>query len=221
MRPAIRNAGVGGAVRFRPDTKSGGGGGGGGGGAARFRPDMRSGGGGGGGGCLPFKARYEKRRRGGGGVLSGASGPMQNAGKGRGCLAEEGALPYMKGGVATPKPPPPPPPHLGSASEVGCLWCGQWLIRQEVWMVGRSRLRAVVGGEFVVVFGVLYGEGGHWGACDVCASVAHLAADCQLTQDMSCSVKVVRSLVAAMASGGSAVRAGGLSANAAACRSFN
>ena len=48
-------------------------------------------------GCCPFKARYEKR------------------GRGRGCLAEEGALPYMKGGVATPKPPPPP----GSASGPG------------------------------------------------------------------------------------------------------
>ena len=43
-------------------------------------------------------------------MLSGASGPIQKAGGG-GCLAEEGAVPYKKGGVATPNPPPP-----GSAS---------------------------------------------------------------------------------------------------------
>ena len=48
---------------------------------------------GGGGYCPALQARYKKR------------------GRGRGCLAEEGALPYMKGGVATPKTPPP-----GSAS---------------------------------------------------------------------------------------------------------
>ena len=45
----------------------------------------------------------------GGGVLS-ASGPIQKAGKGwggGGCLAEEGKVPYMKGGVATPHPPLP------------------------------------------------------------------------------------------------------------------
>ena len=102
--------GGGGAARFRPDTKSGGRGccplqaryekrmGGGGGGAVHLRPDTKSGWGGGGGGCCPaLQARYKKR------------------GRGRGCLAEEGALPYMKGGVATPKPPPPPPPP-GSAS---------------------------------------------------------------------------------------------------------
>ena len=62
LRPAIRNAGGGGgggAVRFRPDTKSGGGG------AVHLRPDTKSGGG-------------------GGGMLSGASGPIQNAGKGGG-----------------------------------------------------------------------------------------------------------------------------------------
>ena len=41
LRPAIQNAGGGGAVRFRPDTKSGGRGGGGGG--QRFRPDTKSG----------------------------------------------------------------------------------------------------------------------------------------------------------------------------------
>ena len=78
--------------------RGGGGGGGGGlqargGGAVRFRPDMKSGGWGM-----------------GGGVLSGASGPILKAG--RGCLAEEGELSYMKGGVATPNPPPPlPPPY--------------------------------------------------------------------------------------------------------------
>ena len=76
------------AVRFRSDTKSEGGGGG----AVRFRPDTKSGG-----GCCPaLQARYKKRGKGG-----------------RGCLAEKGAVPYMKGGVATPKTPPPPP---GSAS---------------------------------------------------------------------------------------------------------
>ena len=74
-------------------------------GAVRFRPDTISEGGGGGGGCCPLKARYEKRTGGGGGgLLSGASGPIQKAG--RGCLAEEGVVPYMKGGVATPNPPP-------------------------------------------------------------------------------------------------------------------
>ena len=48
----------------------------------------------------------------------------------------------------------------------------------------------------------------------MCAWVAHLAADHPLTQedqDMSCSVKEVRLLVADMASGGCAVRAEGLS----------
>ena len=65
---------VGGAVHFRPDTKS-----------------VRGGGGGGGG-------------WGGGWVLSGASGPIQKAERG-GSLAEDGAVPYMKGGVATPPPP--------------------------------------------------------------------------------------------------------------------
>ena len=67
------------------------GGGGGGGVAVHLRPDTESGGGGGGGCCSALQARYKKR------------------GRGRGCLAEEGALPYMKGGVATPKTPPPPP----------------------------------------------------------------------------------------------------------------
>ena len=46
-------------------------------------------------------------------VLS-ASGPIQKAGGGGGggggggCLEEEGEVPYMKGGVATPNPPPTP-----------------------------------------------------------------------------------------------------------------
>ena len=40
----------------------------------------------------------------GGRVLSGASGLIQKQG---GCLAEEGEVPYTKGGVATPHPPPP------------------------------------------------------------------------------------------------------------------
>ena len=94
-------SGGGGAVRFRPHTKSGGGGEGGCPLQARYE---RLGGGGGGGGCCPLKARYEKR-----GVLSGASGPIQKAGGGGGCLAEEGAVPYMKGGLQPPNPPPPLP----------------------------------------------------------------------------------------------------------------
>ena len=50
-----------------------------------------------------------KSGRGGGGVLSDASGPIQKAGRG-GYSAEEGAVPYMKGGLQPPPPPPPPPP---------------------------------------------------------------------------------------------------------------
>ena len=42
-----------------------------------------------------------------GGVLS-ASDPIQKVGGG-GCLEEEGEVPYMKGGFATPNPTPPPP----------------------------------------------------------------------------------------------------------------
>ena len=111
LRPAIRNAGGGGgvggwecAVRFRPDTKSGGGEGGG--GAARFRPDTRSGGGGGG----AFHLRPDTKSgggEGGGGCCPALQARYKKRGRERGCLAEEGALPYMKGGVATPKPPPP------------------------------------------------------------------------------------------------------------------
>ena len=81
-------------------------------------PIQKAGVGWGGGGCCPLQVRYGKREGGGGGVLSSALGPIQKAGKGgggeKGCLAEKGAVPYMKGGVATPKPPPP-----GSASEDG------------------------------------------------------------------------------------------------------
>ena len=68
---------------------------------------MKSGGGWGGGGCCPLQARYKKWGRGGGGCC-----PLQARYKKRGrggcCLAEKGAVPYMKGGVATPKPPPLP-----------------------------------------------------------------------------------------------------------------
>ena len=98
-----RKAGGGGAVRFRPDTKSGWGGG-----AVRFRPDTKRGGGGGEGVLSALDPTLTKSGGGGGGgggVLSSASGAIQKAGKGEGCLAEEGALPYMKGG---PQPPPPP-----------------------------------------------------------------------------------------------------------------
>ena len=70
---------------------------------------------------------------------------------------------------------------------------------------------------------MLYGKVTTGVHCDVCASVAQLAADyppMQEDQDMSCSVKEVRLLVADMASGGSAVRAGGLSRRVV-CRLFN
>ena len=77
-------------------------GGGGGGGAVRFRPDTKSGW-----GVLSASGPIRKAD----GVLSGASGPIQNRREG-GCLAEEGEVPYMKGGVATPNPPPPPPPAI-------------------------------------------------------------------------------------------------------------
>ena len=93
--------------------------GGGGGGAVRFRPDTKSGGGGGG-GCCPFKARYEKRRGGGGDAVRRFRPDTKCGEGGGGCLVEEGALPYMKGGVATPKPPPcldPPLLKKGSAFE--------------------------------------------------------------------------------------------------------
>ena len=89
-----------------------------------------------GGGCCPLQARYKKR---GEGVLSASGpiqkarggavhlGPIRKAegggggccpalqarykkrGRGRGCLAEEGVLPYMKGGGCNPQTPPPPP----------------------------------------------------------------------------------------------------------------
>ena len=96
---------------------------GGGGGVLPASGPIREAGGGGGGG-LPFKARYEKRRRegGGGGCCPALQARYKKRGRERGCLAEEGALPYMKGGVATPKhppPPPPPPPPPGSASDCG------------------------------------------------------------------------------------------------------
>ena len=99
----------GGAVRCRPDTKSGGGVEGGccplqaryekrRGGAVHLRPDTKSGGGGGGGG--------------GGGVLSGASGPIQKAGKWEGLFSRRGGVTIYErgGGGCNPNPPPPPPP---------------------------------------------------------------------------------------------------------------
>ena len=114
--------GGGGAVRFRPDTKSGGGEGGG----TRFRHNTKSGGGGGGGGCCLLQARYEKRgggtvhlrpdtkSGGGGGVLSGASGPIQKAGKGEGLFSRRGGVTIYERGGCNPQTPPP---HPGSASE--------------------------------------------------------------------------------------------------------
>ena len=69
-----------------------------------LRPAIRNAGrGGGGGGAVRFRP------------------DTKSGGGGCGCLAEEGALPYMKGGVATPKPPPsrldPPLLKKGSAFE--------------------------------------------------------------------------------------------------------
>ena len=72
----------------------------GGGGAVHIRPDTKSGG-----GCRPaLQTRYTKRGGGGGG--------------GGGCLAEEGEVPYMKGGGCNPQNPlldPPLPDHN--------IWC--------------------------------------------------------------------------------------------------
>ena len=65
-------------VHYRSDTKSRGGGGG---GVIRFRPDTKSGGGGRGAGAVRFRPDTKKRGEGEGG-----------------CLAEEGEVPYMKGG---------------------------------------------------------------------------------------------------------------------------
>ena len=99
--------GGGGVLSALDPTRKAGGGGGGGGGVSASGPIRKAGGG----GCCPaLQARYKKR------------------GRGRGCLAEEGALPYMKGGVATPKPPPPPwirlcrspPPPPSSMHH--CIW---------------------------------------------------------------------------------------------------
>ena len=65
----------------------------------------------GGGGCCPLQARHEKRGGGGGGgggggLLSGASGPIQKAGRGCfTCLAEEGAVPYNERGGSQRKNP--------------------------------------------------------------------------------------------------------------------
>ena len=67
------------------DTKCGGGGV-----AVHLRPDTKSGGGGGGEGCA-VHLRPNTKSRGGGGYL-----------------AEEEAVPYMKGGLQPPPPPPPP-----------------------------------------------------------------------------------------------------------------
>ena len=73
--------------------------------------------------CCPLKARYEKRRRGGGGGAVRRFRPDTKSGEGGGggCLAEEGAVPYMKGGGRgglqtpnLPSPPPPPPPRSAS-----------------------------------------------------------------------------------------------------------
>ena len=73
----------------------------GGGGATRFRPDTKSTGRGGGGG---------------GGGLSGASGPIQKAGKGEGLFSRRGGVTIYERGGCNPQTPPPPP---GSASASG------------------------------------------------------------------------------------------------------
>ena len=139
LRPAIRNAG-GGAVRFRPDTKSGGRG------CCPLQAQYEKRRGGGGGGWCPFKARYKKRGEGvlsasgpirkaegrGGGVavhlrpdtksgggggggrvlLSGASGTIQNTGKGEGLFSRRGGVTIYERGdnICNPQNPPLDPP---------------------------------------------------------------------------------------------------------------
>ena len=96
-RPAIRKAGWG--V--------------GGGGAVRFRPDMKSGGG----GLLYTSGTIRKARRGGGGgdAVRFRHDTKGGGGEEGGCLADEGEVPYIKGrrgarGGCNPQTPPPPPP---------------------------------------------------------------------------------------------------------------
>ena len=71
--------------------------------------------------CCPLQVRYGKREGGGGAVqrFRPDTKSGERGGGERGCLAEKGAVPYMKGGVATPKTPPP-----GSASvrASGVVW---------------------------------------------------------------------------------------------------
>ena len=111
--------GGGDAVRFRLDTKYRGGGGGWGGGGvlSASGPIQKAGEGGG-----VLSASVPLRKAGGGGGGGGVFAvrrfrPDTKSGGGGGCLAEEGADrgPYMKGGVATPKPPPPLDPPLHRA----------------------------------------------------------------------------------------------------------
>ena len=129
MRPTIRNAG-GGAVHFRPDTKSGEWGGGGGGGAARFRPDTKSEGGGGGGavcfrpdtknvggpGGAAVHLRPDTKSVGGEGG-GGCCPVLQARYKKRGgeLFSRRGGGTLYERGGCNPQTPPPPP-H-GSASE--------------------------------------------------------------------------------------------------------
>ena len=111
LRPAIRSAGGGGGVlsALDPTRKAGGG-------VLSASGPIRKAGGG---GCCPFKARYEKRR---GGCCPALQARYKKRGRGRDCLAEEGPLPYMKGGVATPNPPPPllDPPLQGALLRPNC-----------------------------------------------------------------------------------------------------
>ena len=76
---------------------------GGGGGAVRLRPDTKSGGGGGVAVNLRRKAERGAVRRFRPDTKSGGGGG------GGGCLAEEGEVPYMKGGCNPQNPPLDPP----------------------------------------------------------------------------------------------------------------
>ena len=65
-------------------------------------------GGGGGGDAVYLRPAIRKAGGGGGGAVRRFS-PDTKSGEWGGCLAEEGEVPYMKGGVATPNPPLDPP----------------------------------------------------------------------------------------------------------------
>ena len=101
-----REAGGGGGVLPRPDTKSGGGCC-----PLQARYEKRGGGGGGGGVGGAVHLRPDTKSERGGGGLSGASGPIQKAGKGEGLFSRRGGVTIYERGGCNPQNPPP-----GSAS---------------------------------------------------------------------------------------------------------